>query len=573
MLYGLPIVNRTVAYDRVDKSAAREMFIRCALVEGDWTTHQKFWPRNQQFLRDLAGISERMRRPELVDPEAVYAFYARRLSDDIVSTRHFDRWWKDARTADPELLTMKMEHFVGASGALSANDFPGSWQQGEFGLALTYRFDPGASDDGVTVHVPVTALNQITSDGLDWQVPGFREDLVEALMRSLPKKHRRELVPMADVIGTVTTALQYDEEPITAALARTVREAIGVSVPARAFDWTKVPAHLRVTYSIDHEQGRSLAMGKDLEALRAQLAPQVRAAIARSAPIEERKGITEWDFGDLPTLVESPRDGMVVRGYPALLDDGRSVSIRVLTNAELQAKVMRTGVRRLLLLAVPVSKRAIERDLDNQSKLAVARAAVTSLEDLELDCLTAAADKVLVDHGGPSWTADGFAALVHAARNELADQAARALKLATDILAAANGVHSRLDRLVAPAVQPSADDVRQQLSRLVRADFVAGTGLHRLADVLRYVRAIEVRLTKLPESPLKDQAHLRDVLALEGRYIQLLRRTPRDAVTPAMVDLGWMLEELRVSVFAQSLGAAKGTSPARIVKALQSFGA
>ncbi|MBI4934830.1 MAG: ATP-dependent RNA helicase HrpA, partial [Actinobacteria bacterium] len=571
-LYGLPIVNRTIGYDRVDKAAARELFIRCALVEGEWTTHHEFWPRNQRFLADLEGISERVRRVDLIDPDAAFTFYDRRLGPDVVTTRHFDRWWRDARRADADLLTMRLEHFLGDSGALSAHDFPGTWQQGELALPLTYRFDPGAPDDGVTVHVPLTALNQVTTDGFDWQVPGLRDEVVEALLRSLPKEHRRELVPMAEVVAKVTAELQYADEPIAEALARTVRVVTGAAIPAYAFDPTKLPSHLRVSWSVDDEQGQPLATGGDLEALRAALAPRVRAAIARSSPIEERTGITAWDMGDLPTVVETTRAGVVVRGYPALLDDGDSVRIRVLTNPELQAKVMRAGVRRLMMLAAPVSKRAIERDLTNQAKLAVAGARVATLDELELDCLIAAADHVMTEHGDVPFTADGFAALVATAKDELPDRAARTLKTATEVLAAANAVHARLERLLAPAVLPSADDALAQLSRLVRAGFVTATGVVRLPDVLRYVKAIDHRLAKVPESPQKDQAAMRDVVRLEQRYVDLLRRMPRDGVTPELVDIGWMLEELRVSVFAQQLGATRGTSPARIVKALAAFG-
>jgi len=571
-LYGLPIVNRTIGYDRVDAAAAREMFIRHALVEGDWTTHHRFWEKNQRFLADLVGMSERVRRIDLVDHDAVFAFYDQRVGADVVTTRHFDRWWKEARAADGGLLTMRMEHFVRGNGLLSVDDFPGTWQQDDLTLALTYRFDPGAPDDGVTVHVPLEALNQVAPDGFDWQVPGFRDDLVDALLRSLPKEHRRELVPMGEVVTKVCGALDVSEEPLTHALARTLVDVTGVSVPPSAFDADRVPAHLRVTFAVDDEHGHTIATGKDIDLLRAQLATRVRAAIARSAPIDERTGITGWDFGDLPESVESSRAGVTVLGFPALLDDGDSVSIRVLTNPELQAKVMRTGVRRLLLLAVPVGKRAVERDLTNQGKLAVAKAALMSLEELEADCLTAAADRVLADHGGHTFTEDGFSALVAAARDEMPDHAARLLKVATDILAATGSVHARLDQLVAPTIAASADDAAAQLARLVRPGFVASTGPTRLPDVLRYVKAIELRLTKLPEAPHKDQANLRDVVALERRYTDLLRRTPRGAITAEMVEVGWMLEELRVSVFAQSLGAARGTSPTRIVKALQSLG-
>jgi ATP-dependent helicase HrpA len=574
-LYGLPIVTRTIGYDRVDAPGAREMFIRCALVEGEWTTHQRFWAHNTAFLEELAGMGERSRRVELIDTAAVFEFYDRRVGPEVVSTRHFDRWWREARRATPDLLTMRVDDFL-AAGGFSPTDFPGTWHQEPYTFDLTYRFDPSAADDGVTVHVPLAVLHQISDDGFDWQVPGFRPDLVGALLRSLPKEHRRELVPMAEVIERVTCALRrsdwHDDVPIGEALADIVHETTGVHVPMQAFEPSKVPTHLRLHFAVDDDKGKVLAVGDDLPGLRTLLATRVRAAVARETAIEERKGITTWDFDDLPRMVETSRDGMVVRGYPALLDDVDSVSIRVLTNPDLQARVQRTGVRRLLTLAVPVSKRAVERDLTNAAKLAVARDGTVSLETLEGECITAAADDVLARHGGPTWTADGFDALSRAARDELADRAATGLKAATEVCAAANEVRARLDRLVAPAVLASADDARAQLARLVHPGFVVTAGLARLTDLVRYVKAIDHRLAKLPEDPHRDQARLRDVVALEQRYVRLLQRTPRADVTAELVELGWSLEELRVSVFAQGLGAARGVSAPKIAKQLAAFG-
>jgi len=576
-LFGLPIIsNRTIGYDKVDRAGARELFIRCALVEGEWTTHQKFWERNNRFLADLRGWGERVRRPDLVDSEAVFAYYDRRLGPDVVSTRHFDRWWKQARAAQPELLTMRMEDFVGNDGAGAVHDFPTVWHHGPMELAVSYRFDPGATDDGATAHVPLTALNQVEPTGFDWHVPGFRAELVAALLKGLPKEHRRELVPMGEVTDKVVAALGAPDgweegTSLAAALVAVLLEVAGVRVPNWAFDATKLPPHLRITFSVDDEHGTPIAVGKDVLALRKLVAPRMRAAVAREAPIDERVGISTWDFGDLPEVVETTRAGVAVRGFPALLDDGNSVSIRVFTKADLQAKVMRSGVRRLLLLAVPVGKRSLEQHLTNQSRLALARSGTVTMEALSADCLTAAADQVIAQHGGPVFTAAGFEQLVQAARNELPGLAAQALRTATEVFAVAAEVSAQLDRLVAPAVAASAHDAHEQLARLVRPGFVTAAGAARLADIVRYVRAIGHRLGKLPEDPHRDQARLGEVLAVERRYVALLRRLDRDEITPAVIDVGWLLEDLRVSVFAQQLGG-KGTSLQRAAKAVQTIG-
>ncbi|MCB0957268.1 MAG: ATP-dependent RNA helicase HrpA [Ilumatobacter sp.] len=570
-LLGLQITNRVVGYDRVDPAEARAMFIRTALVEGDWQTHQKAVLANREFLRDLAAMAERMRRADVVDEAAVFAFYDARLAPSVVSGRHFDRWWKDARRTDPDLLTMRLEHFAGARGAIDPDGFPTVWRQGALELAVTYRFDPGSALDGATVHVPLAALNQVGPDGFDWGVPGFREDLVDALVRSLPKEYRRELTPMNEVVVAVAARLGRPEAwedgtSIAAALATVVHEVSGVRVPSNAFDAARVPAHLRITFSVDDEGGRSLGHGKELAELQEQLGPRVRAAIARSMPIEERTGITAWDVGDLPRTVETTRDGVPVRGYPALLDDGDSVRIRVLTDEGLQRRVQHGGVRRLLLLAVPVGNRAVDADLTNERRLAIARAGF-DLGELRADSLLAAADRVVSNAVEVPFTSDAFDALVAVARAELPVRAARAMRLAADVLAAAASAEARLERLVAPGVQTSADDARAHLRRLVRPGFVASTGTARMKDLVRYVQAIDHRLAKLPEDPHRDAARLREVAALEARYTAALRRMGRH-VPPEAGEVGWLLEELRVATFAQQLGAAKGTSVARVAKAI-----
>ena len=575
-LYGLPIVSgRTIGYDRVNPVEARELFIRCALAEGDWTTHQEFWAHNQRFLADLKGWGDRVRRVDLIDEDAVYRFYDQRIGSQVVSTRHFDRWWKRERAELPKLLTMQLEHFV--NSPVSDDDFPTVWQHRALNLPVTYRFDPGSELDGAAVHIPIAALNQIEPDGFDWGVPGFRTELIGALLKSAPKEYRRALVPMADVIdrvvGAIGTPASWETSTLlAAALTTTVRDTTGIEVPPHAFDLEKAPPHLRITFSVDDEHGVPLAFGKDLLALRKQLTQRVRVAIAREAPIEERTGITEWDFGELAHEVTAMRADVPVRGYPALLDDGVSVSIRVFTTTELQAKVMRNGVRRLMLLATPVSKRAVERDLTDMARLAVARYRAPSIEQLAADCLTAAADHVITDFGALPFTATDFDRLVAAAHEQLADCTATAMRDACDVIAAANTVNEGLGRLVAPAVIAGADDARQQLSRLVRPGFVTAASVGRLNDLLRYVKGIDVRLKKLPENPTRDATTLRAIVALEKRYVALLRRLDHDEVTPDVIDLGWLLEELRVSLFAQQLGTARSVSTQRIAKELTARG-
>lgn len=572
-LYGLPIVaGRRVGYDRVDRAMARELFIRHALVEGDWSTHHDLIARNRAFLEELRALEDRVRhRHLLVDDERVEAFYDARIGPDVVSGRHFDRWWNTVRGDRPDLLTLTLDALTGGGPAVHVSDYPDEWRQGDLVLPVTYRFDPGAPDDGATVHVPVAVLNQVPADGFEWGVPGFREDLVAALVRSLPKPIRRHLVPIADTARAAAERVAPDDGSLGAALALALTELAAVDVAPGDFDISRVPDHLRITFAVEDDDGQVLATGKDLDLLRRQLSGRTRTAIARAALDVERAGVTEWDLGTLPRVVEVERAGRLIRGYPALLDEGDSVSVRVLTSEDLQRRVMRLGTRRLLLLAVPVARKPLERQLSNAARLAVARVA-GSVDEIVDDCITAAADQVVDEHGGPAWDEEGFAELRRAGREQLAGIAARAVVAAGRVAVEAAAVEAQLDRLIAPALRASVEDTRAHVRRLVRPGFVRTAGTRRLDDLLRYVRAIGRRLEKVGSAVAADQRRMAEVHPLERRYRELLDRLPPSAVTSDVVECGWMLEELRVSLFAQVLGTSGPVSVQRVSRDLDRLG-
>jgi ATP-dependent helicase HrpA len=355
---------------------------------------------------------------------------------------------------------------------------------------------------------------------------------------------------------------------LVVALARAV-EAVAptVRVPPRAFDVTRVPDHLRITFAVHDDTDAVVAGGKDLDDIKRRLRAKMRAAVARATPLEERRGITAWDFGDVPRRVDTVRGGHTVHGYPALLDDGDSISLRVFTTPELQERVMRGGVRRLLLLAVPVSKRAVEADLTNRDKLMLARFAPQTAGAIASDCVAAVADRLVVEHGDV-WTRTDFDALIATARQQLPTRSATALRTAAEIVAVAGDVEAQLGKLVSASLAANVADARRHLARLVRDRFVITHGEHRLSDVLRYVTGIKRRVDKLPENPSKDLHKLSQVLSVEREYSSLLEALPRGDVDQRVVDVGWMLEELRVSVFAPSLGTSRPVSTKRVVAEL-----
>jgi ATP-dependent helicase HrpA len=573
-LYGLPVVTgRTIGLDRLDPELARELFIRHALVEGDWETHLTLVAENRAVFDELRSVGDRVRRFDLVDDEALFTFYDRRVGADVVSGRHFERWWNSTRGTQPELMRVTAADLLGdAAGDEVTEEFPDTWHYDGIDLGLTYRYEPGAPDDGATVHVPLTVLNRVGPEGFDWNVPGLREELVGALCRTLPVEIRRLMVPAAETVRAVCSRLDPDDGTLVVAVARALTERVGERVAPAQFDTTRVPDHLRMTFAVDDAAGTCIGRGKDLPALQRELGPRLRAAIAAAVPLAERTGITTWDVGTVPQVVRAQRDGHLVIGYPALLDDGDSVSLRVFTGPDVQHRVMRAGVRRLLLLGGPVARKQVVAALSTEQRLSVARSARVELDELVDDSIVAAVDEVIaaeLDAGrGLPWDAAGFAGLQAAVRAAAGSTAVAAVRAAADVLVAAADVERRLDRLGAPALVASVDDARHHLQRLVQRRLVVTAGVRRLPDVVRYVRGIERRLDKLADAPQKDLQRMRTVGTLEAQYRELLGRYRTGPVPAEVVELGWQLEELRVAEFAQTLGVKGSVSVQRIARQL-----
>ncbi|MGI9646365.1 MAG: ATP-dependent RNA helicase HrpA, partial [Ilumatobacteraceae bacterium] len=398
-LYGLPLVtDRVIGYDRVDAAAARAWFVSKALVEGDapeqWIERQGFLARNRTFLERIESIAARARRAEIVDEEALFVFYDDRVGDDVTSVRHFDRWWKRAPRRDEHRLDLT-DDIVGEHG-VDPGDYPDVWRQGDVELPLTYRFAPGEPLDGATVHLPLSGLNQVADDGFDWQIPGYRDDLVSALLRTLPKATRRQLIPLAETTAAVIERLGAPRGRLVDELAEAVSEVAGVAVSAADFDDSVLPDDLRLHFVVSADDGEVHDVGTDLTEIKRRLAGTARASIAAAAPIEERRGITRWDVGDLPRVVETSDRGFDVRGYPTLLDVGSSVSLRVVSDPDLQRRALHGGVRRLLLLSAAPSAASVERSLQGAQRLALVGGDIPPA-DLVADCVAAAVDRVMLD--------------------------------------------------------------------------------------------------------------------------------------------------------------------------------
>ena len=566
-LHGLPLVpRRRVGYAAVDPVVARDLFIRHALVDADWQTRHEFFAENAALRAELAEVEERARRRDLVvDDDEIFAFYDARIPAEVVSARHFDGWWKKQRQRTPDLLTMTRADLLRIDG--TDGDRPDHWQAEDLALPLSYRFSPGDSDDGVTVHVPVGVLARLGGDQFSWQVPALREELVTALIRSLPKDLRRNFVPAPDTARAVLADLDATTESLLESLQRELHRRTGVLVPITAFDLEKLPAHLRVTFAVEAPDGTEVARSKNLEALQTRLAGQASRAVADAVAGDlQRNGLRGWpeDLPELPRTVQSDVGGHSVRGYPGLVDNGDSVGVRVFATSTERDAVMRPGLRRLMRLSTPSAVKSLERSLDPRRRLVLGVNPDGSLQALLDDCVDAAVDVLIPT---PVWTKAEFDVLRLRVGAGLA-------ATAVDILVRVEKVLISLLEIVVPDSPPPAQidavaDIRAQLAALTPKGFVTVTGAAHLSDLTRYLTAIARRLDRLPQAVAADRDRMMRIQMVQDAYGELLQAlSPARASADDVGDIARMIQELRVSLWAQQLGTPKPISEQRIYRAI-----
>ncbi|MDT0445124.1 ATP-dependent RNA helicase HrpA [Streptomyces johnsoniae] len=581
-LYGVPIVaQRKVNYGRIDPVVSRDLFLRNALVEGDWRTRHQFFHDNRKLLAEVEELEHRARRRDiLVDDETLYDFYDQRVPDHVVSGAHFDSWWKKKRQAEPDLLSFEKSMLINEQAErVTKADYPDTWRQGRLTFPVTYQFEPGADADGVTVHLPLQVLNQVSAEGFDWQIPGLREQLVTELIRSLPKPVRRHCVPAPNFAQRfLAQTPEPTGDPLHVALARELTRLTGVRIAPEDFAPERIPGHLRITFRIVDERRRKLSVDgrdaedKDLEALRERLRPKARQALDR-AFAATAEGLTSWTVGTLPRTFETRRGGQPVKAFPALVDEGATVAVRLFDSEAEQRQAMGQGTRRLVLLNLPSDPgKFAQRQLDNAAKLALSRSPHGGVQALLDDCVGAAADQLIAAHGGPVWDEEAFRKLFDAVRADVVDVTLRIVRQVREVLSAWQVCERRLAGVTSPVLAPAVADVTAQLAALVPPGFVTRHGARRLPDLLRYLMAADRRLQQLPHQAEKDRARMAKVHEMQDEHAWLLEQFPAGRPVPAQAaDIRWMIEELRVSYFAHALGTAQPVSDKRILKAIDAL--
>ncbi|WP_254782902.1 ATP-dependent RNA helicase HrpA, partial [Vibrio cholerae] len=522
MLYGIPIVpKRLVNYGTIDPVLSREIFIRSALVEGDWETKHAFFKQNRALLAEVEELEHKSRRRDiLVDDEELFQFYDQRVGTEVVSGRHFDAWWKTASRKTPDLLSFEKEMlFKGDASHITDLDYPNFWHQGNLKLKLSYQFEPGENSDGVTVHIPLPILNQVEPHGFDWQIPGLRHELVVSLIKSLPKTLRKNFVPAPNYADAFLARVTPFEMPLLDAMEKELRRMTGVTVLREDWKLDQLPAHLKITYrAVDH-RNRKLNESCDLHELKESLKEKVQETLSQVADDDiEQRDLHTWSFGELPKVYQQKRGGFEVRAYPALVDKKDSVEIKLFETEQEQLSAMRAGQRRLILLNVPSPIKYLHANLPNKSKLGLYFNPYGKVLDLIDDCIACGVDKLIEERGGMVWEPQAFEALKEHVRAELGDTVVEIAKQVETILTTAYNINKRLKGKVDFTMAFALSDVKAQIEGLIFSGFATECGWKRLPDILRYMRAIERRMEKLPVDPNKDRLHMLKIESVANKY-------------------------------------------------------
>ena len=575
-LYGVPIVAaRPVNYGAIDPTVSREIFIQSALVEGGWNTKHKFFKENQRLVREVEELEHKSRRRDiLVDDRTLFEFYDQRIGTEVVSQKHFDTWWKKAQQKDPELLNFERSFLINDDAEqVSKLDFPNFWHQGNLKLKLTYQFEPGTDADGVTVHIPLPLLNQVEMTGFDWQIPGLREELVIALIKSLPKSYRRNFVPAPNYAQAFLSRAMPLEKPLLDTLIYELRRMTGVTVEAEHWNWEQIPSHLKMTFRVVDENAKKIAESMNLDELKFNLKDRVQESISAVADDGiEQSGLHIWSFADLPQCYEQKQRGFSVKAFPAIVDEKDAVGIKLFETEFEQSMAMQQGLRRLLLLNVPSPIKYLHEKLPNKAKLGLYFTPFGRVLDLIDDCIACAVDKLIADFGGFVWDEAGFEKLRDFVRENLNEVTVDIAQKVEQILTLTYQLNQRLKGKMDFTMAFALSDIKSQLAGLVYQGFVQKSGYDRLPDLQRYLQAIDKRIDKLAQDVNRDRAAMLRVEQVQQAYQQLLAKLPKSKpISDEVAEIRYMIEELRVSLFAQQLGTKYQISDKRIANIISQY--
>ncbi|MBN9643328.1 ATP-dependent RNA helicase HrpA [Corynebacterium mendelii] len=570
-LYGVTIVaDRTVPYHRVDPVAARDMFIRHALIAGEWTTHHEFFHSNREKLDTAAGLEDKARRRNIVvDEDTLFDFYDRKIPADVTTGILFDKWWKNTRDSHPQLLDFDPAKLISDEAETVSEDaFPDLWRQGSIDYELSYHFEPGAPDDGVTVKVPVPLLGNLSSQGFDWLVPGLRLEMLTALIKTLPKPLRRSVVPAPDFAQRCLPQLTPYTGTVTAQLADALRVLGGSGINPDDFDPGKLPDHLRITFAAVDKRGKVIDRDKNLDQLKKRRAGQITSSLSKAGRVAVKKEAKTWDdttLGEIRETVTTTVDGQQVNAYPALVATSDGIAVTVMPTKQEAEASMLTATLTLLMRQITVNTQGMLKGLPLKQRVAVESFPHGGAQGLIDDARTAAIRDSMMANGGPVRKPDEFTALKKAVAPDVPGRIRRIVVILAPAMVTYHQVKAELDKWQGPAI----DDMKRQLDFLLPEHALARHGIDRLKHLDRYLRAMLIRLETMGTNPDRD-ADNQDTVEDALDYLQkkLAALPSARQRSPEVKDIQWMIQELRVSLFAQQLGTARPASLRRVQKAV-----
>ncbi|RJF34297.1 ATP-dependent RNA helicase HrpA [Pseudoalteromonas gelatinilytica] len=572
-LYGLLIVNkRRCVYSNIDPKVSRELFIRTALVEQELGQNEGFLQFNQELIEDIQVLENKSRRRDiLVDEQTLFEFYDKKIPQDVNNRAAFNKWWKGQKQKDKRFLHMSREELM-QHGAdhVTEFDYPDTWQQENLLLPLAYHFDPGQAVDGVAVQIPVALLNQVQETGFDWHIPAFRHELICALIKSLPKTIRRNFVPAPNYADAVLAAIEPMQGNLIDAISTRLLRMTGVRVEPDAWDLSTLAPHLRLQFEVRDEHDKLLARGLNLSKLKAQLQGKVTDTLSKVADKGiEKADLTEWSFGELPSSYVKKQGQYEIKAFPALVDKKDSAAVELFDNEHKAQQAHQQGLRRLVLLNVPSPIKYLQQNLPNKSKLGLYFNPFGKVNDLIDDCIAAAVDSLLTKYGNIR-TADAFEKAKEQIRGELGDTVVEIATQVEQVLSIAHGLNKRMKGRVDLTMITAHGDIKSQLQSLVFKGFVSQHGAAKMTDLIRYLKAIERRLEKLPVDPNRDRLCVLELEKVAEQYQKLANKIPKGMPIPEEISaIFWMQQELRVSLFAQTLGTPYPVSAKRVLNAIK----
>jgi len=568
-LYGLDIASgRRVHYGPIEPKASRELFIHHALVEGEWQTKAPFFEHNRQLVAEVEKVESKVRKRDvLVDVQQRFAFYDQRLPADIYSGATFDKWWKEAQRNKPHALHMTREDLVQVERSVA--QFPDRLTVGDLTLALHYIHDPGAADDGVTAVIPVEALHEVPAAPLTWLVPGMRLEKITALIKSLPKSTRTAFLPAGDYAKACADVMDVGDRTLEDALSEALLALRGVPVKPTEFQGDKLDRHLRMNFRVVDRRGQIVGEGRDLDALRRDLGQQVRRQLQNLSDNRyARSGMAKWDFGELAESIELKRGGMTVMAYPAIVDEGSSVRLTILDSAAAALVASRIGIRRLYVIAARDELAHQLKTMPQLNRLKLLFASLGPPALLHDQIIAAAAQQAFLGDGAIPRNGEAFEARLSAGWGRIGEAMLSLCALVEPILAARHEVTLHLGKPMPPTWKPIAEDLKRQLAELLPSEFLRMTPLERLRHVPRYLAAMIRRLDRLSGAGLQRDAQHRQMIDVHRARLAraMASRNADQPIDPRLDEYRWLIEELRVSLFAQDLGTAERVSPQRLDK-------